>query len=134
MFAKLGRRGPFDLALSFGMQPVELAGCGLYGASKHFSATHLAKAGVVAEQEVNVVLSPVLATVVHALPPASGVDGCGHHGPEEAHRRHGQPEDRLVAVEGNEATQHHRLRGWGRAPAKSKTLPAARQCSSFFGD
>lgn len=45
---------------------------------------------------------------VHALPPASGVDGCGHHGPEEAHRRHGQPEDRLVAVEGDEATQHRR--------------------------
>ena len=44
---------------------------------------------------------------VHALP-ASGVDGCGHHGPEEAHHRHGQPEDRLVAVEVNEATQHRR--------------------------
>ncbi len=45
---------------------------------------------------------------VHALPPASGVDGCGHHGPEETGHRHGQPEDRLVAVEGNEATQHRR--------------------------
>ena len=45
---------------------------------------------------------------VHALPPASGVDGCGHHGPEETGNRHGQPEDRLVAVEGNEATQHRR--------------------------
>ena len=45
---------------------------------------------------------------VHALAPASGVDGCGHHGPEEAHHRHGQPEDRLAAVECNEATQHRR--------------------------
>lgn len=45
---------------------------------------------------------------VHALPSASGVDGCGHHSPEEARHRHGQPEDRLVAVEGDEATQHRR--------------------------
>lgn len=45
---------------------------------------------------------------VHVLHPASGVDGCCHHGPEEAHHRHGQPEDRLAAVEGNEATQHRR--------------------------
>ena len=44
----------------------------------------------------------------HALPPAGGVDGCGHHGPEETGNRHGQPEDRLAAVEGNEATQHRR--------------------------
>ena len=44
----------------------------------------------------------------HALAPASGVDGCGHHSPEEAHHRHGQPEDRLVAVECNEITQHRR--------------------------
>lgn len=45
---------------------------------------------------------------VHGLAPASGVDCCGHHSPEEAHHRHGQPEDRLVAVEGDEATQHRR--------------------------
>ena len=44
----------------------------------------------------------------HALAPASCVDGCGHHGPEETGSRHGQPEDRLVAVEGDEATQHRR--------------------------
>lgn len=49
---------------------------------------------------------------VHALHPASGVDCCGHHGPKEAHHRHGQPEDRLVAVEGNEATQHRRPLGY----------------------
>lgn len=45
---------------------------------------------------------------VHVLPPAGGVNGCGHHGPEETRHRHGQPEDRLAAVEGNEATQHRR--------------------------
>lgn len=45
---------------------------------------------------------------VHVLPSASGVDGCCHHGPEETRNRHGQPEDRLAAVEGNEATQHRR--------------------------
>lgn len=45
---------------------------------------------------------------VHGLAPASGVDGCGHHCPEETGGRHGQPEDRLIAVEGDEATQHRR--------------------------
>ena len=45
---------------------------------------------------------------IHVLPPAGGVDGCGHHGPEEKRHRHGQPEDRLIAVEGDEATQHRR--------------------------
>ena len=49
---------------------------------------------------------------VHTLAPASCVDGCGHHGPEETGSRHGQPEDRLVAVEGNEATQHRRPLGY----------------------
>lgn len=44
----------------------------------------------------------------HGLPPASGVDGCGQHRPEETRHRHGQPEHRLVAVEGDEATQHRR--------------------------